>query len=82
MVLCLGKGSNGTDHCKERGVGVLWATHLVDEAQPADSVVVLHRGQVIACDSPQAVVEAQGTQNLAEAFFKLTSGEDSDGKDK
>ena len=27
-------------------VGVLWATHLVDEAERADRVVVLHRGRV------------------------------------
>ncbi|MEZ5590642.1 MAG: hypothetical protein R3F53_08035 [Gammaproteobacteria bacterium] len=29
--------------CQERGVGVLWATHLVDEAEQAQRVV-LHQG--------------------------------------
>ena len=30
------------------GVGVLWATHLFDEIEPADQVVVLHQGRVLA----------------------------------
>ena len=29
---------------RERPVGVLWATHLVDEVERADRVVILHRG--------------------------------------
>jgi len=29
---------------KERGLGVLWATHLVEERERADRVVILHRG--------------------------------------
>src|SRR5262249_24544534 len=31
---------------KERGAGVLWATHLVDEVADGDQVVLLHRGRV------------------------------------
>src|SRR5699024_1717494 len=38
--------------CRKRGVGVLWATHLVDEAEAADRVVVLHKGHRIAEDTP------------------------------
>ena len=33
---------------RERGVAVLWATHLLDEVAPDDAVVVLHRGRVLA----------------------------------
>ena len=33
---------------RERGVAVLWATHLLDEVEPGDAVVVLHRGRVLA----------------------------------
>ena len=32
---------------KERGVGVLWATHLVDEVATDDRVVLLHKGRVL-----------------------------------
>src|SRR5262245_43208869 len=31
---------------KERGVGVLWATHLVDEVASDDRLVLLHKGRV------------------------------------
>ena len=31
---------------RERGVGVLWATHLVDEVAADDRVVLLHKGRV------------------------------------
>ena len=31
---------------RERGVAVLWATHLLDEVAADDAVVMLHRGQV------------------------------------
>jgi ABC-2 type transport system ATP-binding protein len=59
----------------ERGLGVLWATHLVDEAQRAQRVVVLHRGQV-RWDGPAAsLCEAQGQRTLEAAFLQLTGGE-------
>jgi len=34
--------------CREREIGVLWATHLVDEAEAATRVLVLHRGRLVA----------------------------------
>ena len=36
------------------GVGVLWATHLLDEIEPGDKVVLLHRGRVLATDTAAA----------------------------
>ena len=30
------------------GIGVLWATHLIDEAQASDQVIVLHQGRALA----------------------------------
>ena len=39
-----------TDHvhdlADERGMTVLWATHLTDEVRPGDRLIVLHRGHV------------------------------------
>jgi ABC-2 type transport system ATP-binding protein len=59
----------------ERGLGVLWATHLVDEAERAQRVVVLHRGQVRWDGSAAALREAQGQASLQDAFLQLTGGE-------
>lgn len=57
---------------REHGVGVLWATHLVDEAEAADRVVVLHLGRILAQGRPQALAQAAGTATLAEAFLQMT----------
>ena len=54
------------------GVGVLWATHLVDEAEAADRVLVLHRGELRAADAPAALTAAAHCASLSEAFLKLT----------
>ena len=54
------------------GVGVLGATHLVDEAEAADRVLVLHRGELRAADAPAALTAAAHCASLSEAFLKLT----------
>lgn len=58
--------------CKTRGLGVLWATHLVDEAERAHRVVVLHKGYRIAVDTPTVLCAKTRTQTLGEAFLELT----------
>ena len=58
--------------CAERGMGVLWATHLVDEAERAHRVIVLHKGQRIAVDTPRALCEQTDTASLGAAFLALT----------
>ena len=60
------------DLCKERGLGVLWATHLVDEAERAQRVLVLHRGKLLRDCTPAALVDQSGEANLSDAFLQLT----------
>jgi ABC-2 type transport system ATP-binding protein len=58
--------------CRERGIAVLWATHLIDEVDEAARVVILHRGRVLAHGS---VADARASTNagtLRAAFDKLT----------
>lgn len=57
---------------RERGVTVLWATHLVPEAEQADRVLVLHRGRLIADGSPADVTATLGGETLEAAFLKAT----------
>jgi len=57
---------------RERGVAVLWATHLLDEIAEDDAVVVLHRGRVVAAgDVPDVVAGADATDTRS-AFAALT----------
>ncbi|HEX2942666.1 MAG TPA: ATP-binding cassette domain-containing protein, partial [Rhodopila sp.] len=59
---------------KDRGVAVLWATHLLDEIAPEDAVVVLHRGQVVATGDVATVIETTHSKDLRSAFISLTGG--------
>jgi ABC-2 type transport system ATP-binding protein len=59
---------------EERGLGVLWATHLVDEAERAQRIVVLHKGKVRWDGTAAALCADQGERTLQQAFLKLTQG--------
>lgn len=56
----------------EEGVGVLWATHLVDEISAGDQVIVLHKGRVLASDAAAALA---GGGTLSDAFLAMTGAE-------
>ncbi|WPG41274.1 ATP-binding cassette domain-containing protein [Variovorax sp. EBFNA2] len=56
----------------ERGVTVLWATHLVSEAEHADRVLVLHRGRLLAQGPPAEVTATLGGETLEAAFLNAT----------
>ena len=51
----------------------LWATHLVEEAEAADRVLVLHKGKLLADGTPAAVASALGGGTLEEAFIRATA---------
>jgi ABC-2 type transport system ATP-binding protein len=59
---------------RNRGVAVLWATHLLDEIAPDDAVVVLHRGRVAASGDVTAVIREAGAADMRAAFIALTGG--------
>jgi len=58
--------------CVEKGVAVLWATHLIDEIEAEDGLVVLHRGVVGARGQLREVLAEIDAPNVAEAFRRLT----------
>ena len=58
--------------CHEQQVGVLWATHLIEEIEPHDPVTLLHQGQVLANASAEAICRSSGQSSLVKAFESLT----------
>ena len=58
--------------CDEAGLTALWATHMIEEVQQDDRVLILHQGKLLADGSGQDICEAEGTRNLAETFHSLT----------
>jgi ABC-2 type transport system ATP-binding protein len=57
---------------RERGVAVLWATHLCDEVADADRIIVMHRGKVLADTTPRKLRESQSADTIEEAFLLMT----------
>jgi ABC-2 type transport system ATP-binding protein len=60
------------DDVRQRSSSVLWATHLVEEAEAADRVLVLHKGKLLADGTPTDVATALGGGTLEEAFIRAT----------
>ncbi len=60
------------DLAASRGLAVLWATHLVDEVESADSIVVLHKGTVMMVGRPADLLATTGAGTLEDAFLALT----------
>jgi ABC-2 type transport system ATP-binding protein len=60
----------------EQGVGVLWATHLIDEVAPGDDVVVLHKGRVLAQGPVATILETTGKTTMRAAFASLAQMDD------
>jgi ABC-2 type transport system ATP-binding protein len=57
---------------RDRGTAVLWATHLIDEVQPDDFVIILHRGRVRRQGRAAEIAAALGADGLNEAFRRVT----------
>ncbi len=55
-----------------RSLGVLWATHLVSEAERAHRIVVLDKGQVRFDGSAERLCNEQNQTGLEAAFLQLT----------
>lgn len=51
------------------GVSALWATHILDEIQPDDDLVILHKGRVLQAGKAAAIA---GPSGLTQTFLSLT----------
>ena len=60
------------DLVRVEGIGVLWTTHLVDEVENQDLVIVLHKGRRLAADRAEAVMAGAGASTIGAAFASLT----------
>lgn len=67
------------DLVARQGLGVLWATHLIDEVAPGDRVVVLHKGRVLYAGDCDGLLAATGADAIRDAFKALTHAADAAG---
>ena len=59
---------------REEGMSILLATHLVDEIEPDDDLIVLDRGRIVARGQVAEVVAQAAAADLDDAFTRLTGG--------
>jgi ABC-2 type transport system ATP-binding protein len=60
----------------QKKISILWATHLIDEVEGADRVIVLHNGRIVADGAPDELLARTGADTLDRAFTVLTSNEE------
>ena len=57
--------------CQEQRLSVMWTTHLLDEVQADDQLLILHQGRLVASGVANAISQQQGG-DLGTAFARLT----------
>ena len=55
---------------RDKGVGILVTTHVMDEAELTDKVGLLLGGNIIAFDTPKNLKENYGVSSIEEVFLK------------
>ena len=55
---------------RDKGVGILVTTHVMDEAELTDKVGLLLGGKIIAFDTPSKLKESYGVSSIEEVFLK------------
>ena len=57
---------------KNNNLTTLWATHLVDEAENADKIIVLNYGKILFFGEPNELQKKTRTKSLSDAYFNIT----------
>ncbi|MGO1750647.1 MAG: ribosome-associated ATPase/putative transporter RbbA [Marinobacter sp.] len=55
---------------REDGVTIFISTHFMNEGERCDRISLMHAGEVLACDTPTALIQQAGTENLEGAFMQ------------
>lgn len=63
---------------RAENTSILWATHLVDEVEDADRVVLIRNGLVVHTSSPAGLKSRTGTETLTQAYVALTGSSEAD----
>lgn len=57
------------------GMTLLVSSHVMDEAERCDQLLLMRDGQLLAKDTPSALLERTGTERLDAAFLRLVQAE-------
>lgn len=59
------------DLCKKEKLAVLWATHLIDEIDKGENVIIINQGKVLESGEVSRISKKTNSKNIREAFNKL-----------
>lgn len=62
---------------RAKNTTILLSTHYIEEAKQSDCIGLMRNGALIAEDSPQNILDKLETNNLEEAFLKLSLKQES-----
>lgn len=57
------------DLSRKQGVTIFVTTHFMNEGMRCDRISLMNAGKVLACDSPQKLIDDRGAANLEDAFI-------------
>ena len=57
--------------CKEENLAVLWATHLIDEIDKGENVIIIDKGKILVSGEVSNVTKKAKARNIRDAFNKL-----------
>jgi ABC-2 type transport system ATP-binding protein len=57
------------------GSTLLISSHVLDEARRCERIMLLREGQLVADDSPAAIAQRAGTDDMDEAFLRIVEDE-------
>jgi ABC-2 type transport system ATP-binding protein len=58
--------------CRDEGLTAIWTTHLLDEIESTDKVLLLHRGDLLWAGMPEGLLALAGKATLSDAFLSMT----------
>jgi len=61
----------------EEHLGILWTTHLIDEIENADRIIMLDRGRVLYEGTTKALLEQSGSNDLAATLMSMMEKDES-----
>ena len=59
---------------KSETLSILLTTHLVDEAEKADKIIILSKGEIVAMGNKLKILRIANEKKLEKAFLKIVKG--------
>lgn len=60
------------DLCAERDICVLWTTHLMDEIEKSDQLIIINKGEIQAQDQSSKLCDQHNVKDIYQLYFALT----------